>query len=79
MSSKKYNPMEQIKGILGEHCTSYVVFAVTPDAPNTLQMRTDNRYAALGMITRGLDILNENIVDEGWEIVWDNDDEEDET
>tara|TARA_X000001382_G_scaffold34506_1_gene22762 strand:- start:192 stop:428 length:237 start_codon:yes stop_codon:yes gene_type:complete len=76
MSSEKYTPIEHAKSVLGEHMTSYVILCVAPDAPNTLQIRTDNRYAALGMATRALDILNENIVDDGWEIVWTDENEE---
>lgn len=71
MSSKKYNAIEHAKSILSEHMMSHIIICVSPDAPNTLQLRTDNRYAGLGMVTRALDILNENIVDDGWEIVWD--------
>lgn len=76
-----YNAIDKSKMILSEHMTSYVILAVSPDAPNTLQIRTDNRFAATGMLERATEILQENIVDEGWEIVWDSEeeDEDDET
>lgn len=77
-NDKKYKPIEHAQAILGEHMTAYVILTVSPDAPNTLQMRTDNRYAAYGMTTRGLEILSENIVDDGWEIVWDVKEEDEE-
>ena len=70
------NYLEKARGILGEYTKCYVILAVAPDAPNTLQIRTDNRFAATGMVERAIDILRENSVDEGWEIVWDTDDNE---
>ena len=76
MSSKKINPLDQARGILGEHMKGYVILCVSHDAPNTLQIRTDNKYGALGMVTQSLDVLNENIVDDGWEIVWDEEEDE---
>ena len=69
-------PIEHAQAILGEHMTHYVILAVTPDAPMTLQMRTNDRYAAHGLVTRGIDILGENVVDEGWEIQWTDEDED---
>ena len=71
--------MDKARGILGEHMDSYVILAVSHDAPNTLQLRCNNRFAASGMVDRAIAILQENVVDEGWEIVWDTDDEEDNT
>ena len=70
--------LDKVKGILGEFTKSYVVLAVTYDAPNTLQIRTDNRFAASGMVDRASDIFKENIVDEGWEIVWDSEEDDSE-
>tara|TARA_X000001382_G_scaffold102838_1_gene77668 strand:- start:774 stop:1004 length:231 start_codon:yes stop_codon:yes gene_type:complete len=69
-------PIEHARAILGEHMTHYVILAVAPDAPMTLQMRTDDRYAANGLLSRGIDILSENVVDEGWEIQWTDEDED---
>jgi len=73
-----YNALDKTKMILSEHMTSYLILAVSPDAPNTLQIRTDNRYAAAGMAEHALEILKDNLVDTGWEIVWDVDDEDEE-
>lgn len=73
-----YNALDKSKMILSEHMTSYLILAVSPDAPNTLQIRTDNRYAASGMAEHALEILKDNLVDTGWEIVWDVDDEDEE-
>lgn len=70
--------LDKAKGILGEFSKNYVILAVSYDAPNTLQIRTDNRFAASGMVERAIDILRENSVDEGWEIVWDSDEDENE-
>ena len=69
-------PIEHARAILGEHMTHYVILAVAPDAPMTLQMRTNDRYAANGLLSRGIDILSENVVDEGWEIQWTDEDED---
>jgi len=73
-----YDTLGKAKAILSEHMTSYVILAVSPDSPNTLQVRTDNRFAATGMLERAIDIFRENVVDEGWEIVWDTNDEDNE-
>jgi len=73
-----YDTLGKAKAILSEHMTSYVILAVSLDSPNTLQVRTDNRFAATGMLERAIDIFRENVVDEGWEIVWDTNDEDNE-
>ena len=71
-------PIENARAILGEHMTHYVVLCVSPEAPSTLQIRTNDRFAASGLVQRAINILEENIVDEGWEIEWTIDDEDEE-
>ena len=73
----KYCPIEHARGILGEHMRCYLIICMHEDAPNTVQIRTDNKYAALGLVEHVAEILKENTVDDGWEIVL-TDEEEDE-
>ena len=74
----KVNPIDNAKAILGEHMLNYCIITIDPKFKNTLHVRFDNQYAAMGMMERAIDILRENVVDDGWEIVWDNNNEEDE-
>ena len=69
-------PIEQAKAILGEHMLSYCIITIDPKFKNILHIRFDNQYAAIGMLERALDILKQYIVDDGWEIVFDSDEEE---
>lgn len=69
-------PIEHAKAILGEHMTHYVILAVSPEAPDTIQIRTDDKYAASGILERAKAILQENIVDDGWEIIFDEEDDD---
>tara|TARA_R100001510_G_C7599740_1_gene166719 strand:+ start:415 stop:651 length:237 start_codon:yes stop_codon:yes gene_type:complete len=72
----KVNPIESAKAILGEHMLNYCIITVDPRFKNVLHVRFDNQYAAIGMMERAIDILRENVVDDGWEIVWDTNDED---
>ena len=63
------NPIENARGILGEHMTCYTMLCIDPKQPDTLNVSYDNRYAAIGMLERAIDILRENVIDDGWEIV----------
>lgn len=62
------------RGLLGEHTKHYVVLYISPDCPDTIQIRTDDKYAGSGITRKALSIFDANIIDEGWEIVWDEED-----
>lgn len=76
--SRQFDPIMKVKGILGEHYQNYIVICVHEDAPNTLQLRTDNKYAAIGLVNQAFEVLKEITVDDGWEIVFDEDVDEEE-
>ena len=74
----KYCPIEHARGILGEHMQCYLIICMHENAPNTVQIRTDNKYAALGLTEHVSGILREHTVDDGWEIVFTEEEEEEE-
>ena len=76
MSNVNVRPIDKAKAILGEHMLNYCIVTIDPKVKNILHIRFDNQYAAIGMLERTLDILRENIVDDGWEIIFDSSEEE---
>ena len=62
------HPLEQASAILGEHMN-----------PQTAMIAYDSKYAAQGLLRHGLNVIeNEIEVDSDYEIVWDEEDDEEE-
>lgn len=72
-------PLEQASGILGEHMTNYVIVVSSPDAPNHALMAYDSKYAANGLVKHAQNVLSKEIdFDSEYEIVWDDEEQQEE-
>ena len=73
------HPLEQASAILGEHMNNYVILPVDSENPQTAMIAYDSKYAAQGLLRHGLNVIeNEIEVDSDYEIVWDEEEDEEE-